>query len=43
MTQHTEACQYHLKEALATDTLKEKDFHIRQALQISVVKDDSGN
>ena len=43
MPRRTDGCQFHLEKALEADTLKEKDFHIRQALQIYVVDDEPEN
>lgn len=40
MTQRSEGYRFHLEKALEVDTLEEKNFHIRQALQIGVVCDE---
>ncbi len=40
MPRRTDGHQFHLEKALETDTLEEKDFHIRQALQMRVVDDE---
>ena len=40
MTQRSEGYRFHLEKALEADTRKNKNFHVRQALQISVVCDD---
>jgi len=41
MTQRSEGYRFHLEKALEVDTREEKNFHIRQALQIGVVYDES--
>lgn len=40
MTQRSEGYRFHLEKALEVDNREEKNFHIRQALQISLVCDD---
>ena len=40
MSERSEGYRFHLEKALESDTLEKKNFHIRQALQITVVYDE---